>query len=89
MSTVFLSKVYSGIHIKHVRNTNINIRINSNGSSEENIFGGRTLFAERLFVQFSTTFKMSDIILRYNQKLMIPVSDTVCVCRYVMCVYIA
>ena len=38
-------------------------------------------------VQFSTTFKMSDLILRYNHKLMNPVSDTVCVCRYVMCVY--
>ena len=30
---------------------------------------------------------MSDIILRYNHKLMILVSDTVCVCIYIMCVY--
>ena len=29
-------------------------------------------------VQFPTSFKMSDIILRYNHNLMIPVSDTVC-----------
>ena len=34
-----------------------------------------------MYVQFSTTFKMTDIILRYNHKFMIPVSDTVCVCR--------